>query len=151
MLEIIKMPKTKIKQTENRQIGATINVNGLPGIGAIDCTHIRLTNTRFYEVAEVYRNRKGYFSLNIQAVVRPPYGISGRRPTMAWKSARQQNFPEFKIIYIICSTIIDWFTRTKFRIPMLTILIYTNRKSINRCRTNTILFTVKLDGLSKEH
>jgi len=73
MLEIIKMPKTEIKQTENRQlfrqIGAARNVNGLPGIdGAIDCTHIRLTNTRFHEVAEVYRNRKGYFLLNIQAV-----------------------------------------------------------------------------------
>lgn len=76
MLEIIKIPQTEVKQTENRQlfrqVGAARNVNGLPGIdGAIDCTHIRLTSTRFYEVEEVYRNRKGYFSLNVQAVVGP--------------------------------------------------------------------------------
>jgi len=45
MLEIIKMPKTEIKQTANRQlfrqIGVASNVNGLSGIdGAIDYTHI---------------------------------------------------------------------------------------------------------------
>lgn len=70
------MPQTEVMQTENRQlfrqVAAARNVNGLPGIdGAIDCTHIRLTSTRFYEVEEVYRNRKGYFSLNVQAVVGP--------------------------------------------------------------------------------
>jgi hypothetical protein len=45
---------------------------GLPGIdGAIDYTHVRLTNTVFQRHAEVYRNRKGYFSFNVQAVVGP--------------------------------------------------------------------------------
>ena len=45
---------------------------GLPGIdGAIDCTHIRLSSTRFHNIAEIFRNRKGYFSLNVQAVVGP--------------------------------------------------------------------------------
>lgn len=70
------MPTNEKKQVENRvlflQIGATRDGNGLPCIdGAIDCTHVRLTNTRFYEIPEVYRNRKGYFSLNVQAVVGP--------------------------------------------------------------------------------
>ncbi|KAK4881735.1 hypothetical protein RN001_005054 [Aquatica leii] len=32
-------------------------------IGAIDCTHVKNTITRYY-----FRNRKGYFSLNIQAI-----------------------------------------------------------------------------------
>ncbi|XP_018304708.1 putative nuclease HARBI1, partial [Mycetomoellerius zeteki] len=76
MFDVIKMPQTEQNKIENRQlfrlIGATGNINGLSGIdGAIDCTHIRLTNTRFHEVAEIYRNRKGYFSLNVQAVVGP--------------------------------------------------------------------------------
>lgn len=40
---------------------------GFPCInGAIDCTHIRLTHIRFQAIDEVFRNRKGYFSLNIQ-------------------------------------------------------------------------------------
>ncbi|XP_032682485.1 putative nuclease HARBI1, partial [Odontomachus brunneus] len=44
----------------------------LPGIdGAIDCTHIRLTYTRFEGLDEIYCNRKGYFSLNVQVVVGP--------------------------------------------------------------------------------
>ncbi|RLU15166.1 hypothetical protein DMN91_012160 [Ooceraea biroi] len=76
MFNIIKMPVNEEKELENRilfrQIGTTINRNGLPFIdGAIDCTHIRLTNIKFYEIPEIYRNRKGYFSLNVQAVVEP--------------------------------------------------------------------------------
>lgn len=37
-------------------------------IGAIDCTHIKLQSPS-REYGEQYRNRKGYFSLNIQALV----------------------------------------------------------------------------------
>ncbi|KAF9424323.1 hypothetical protein HW555_000462 [Spodoptera exigua] len=45
---------------------------GLPGIdGAIDCTHIRIVNTPGCQHHEVYRNRKSYFSINVQAVVGP--------------------------------------------------------------------------------
>ncbi|XP_029179206.1 putative nuclease HARBI1 [Nylanderia fulva] len=45
---------------------------GLPYIdGAIDCTHIRLLSNNFGGLAEMYRNRKGYFSLNVQAIVGP--------------------------------------------------------------------------------
>lgn len=76
MLYIIKIPTTEERQTENRrlfqQIGATVDINGLPGIdGAIDCTYVRLISMRLREMAEIYRNRKGYFSLNVQAVVGP--------------------------------------------------------------------------------
>lgn len=76
MFDIIKMPITAEREAENRrlfrQIGTLENVNGLPGInGAIDCTHVRLSGTRFNNIAEVFRNRKGYFSLNVQAVVGP--------------------------------------------------------------------------------
>lgn len=34
--------------------------------GAIDCTHVRLVSTQFQNIDEVYRNRKGYLSLNVQ-------------------------------------------------------------------------------------
>lgn len=37
-------------------------------IGAIDCTHIKLQSPST-EYGEQYRNRKGYFSLNVQALV----------------------------------------------------------------------------------
>ncbi|XP_060846269.1 putative nuclease HARBI1 [Rhopalosiphum padi] len=37
-------------------------------IGAIDCTHIKLQSPS-REYGEQYRNRKGYFSLNLQALV----------------------------------------------------------------------------------
>lgn len=45
---------------------------GLSSIdGAIDCTHIKLTSTNFGGLGETYRNRKEYFSLNVQAIVGP--------------------------------------------------------------------------------
>jgi hypothetical protein len=69
--ETIKMPTTQERKNENYQLFRILGYGngaiGLPGIdGAIDCTHIRLTHTRFYRIDEVYRNRKGYFSLNVQ-------------------------------------------------------------------------------------
>lgn len=39
--------------------------------GTIDCTHVRLVSTIINNVNEIFRNRKGYFSLNVQAVVGP--------------------------------------------------------------------------------
>ena len=39
-------------------------------IGAIDCTHVKMNSTGG-NFSEVFRNRKGYFSLNIQAVCGP--------------------------------------------------------------------------------
>lgn len=40
-------------------------------VGAIDCTHIKINRPRGIEHSEIYRNRKGYFSLNVQAIVGP--------------------------------------------------------------------------------
>ncbi|XP_066585491.1 putative nuclease HARBI1 [Prorops nasuta] len=45
---------------------------GLPNIsGAIDCTHIRLTNVNLHGETELFRNRKGFYFLNVQAIVGP--------------------------------------------------------------------------------
>lgn len=65
------MPCTPDTIRENQRlfkdIGRRDGGIGLPGIdGAIDCTHIRLVSTRFHNIEEVYRNRKGYLSLNVQ-------------------------------------------------------------------------------------
>ncbi|XP_036144945.1 putative nuclease HARBI1 [Monomorium pharaonis] len=55
-----------------KELGRGPGAIGFPSIdGAIDCTHIRLTHTSFRNVDEIYRNRKGYFSLNVQVVVGP--------------------------------------------------------------------------------
>ena len=65
------MPRDVDARMENRRLfldlGKGNGAIGLPGVdGAIDCTHVRLVNTRFQNIAEVFRNRKGYFSLNVQ-------------------------------------------------------------------------------------
>ena len=50
-----------------RNLGMCAGVIGIPGVNrSIDCTHIRLISTRFQNLDEIYRNRKGYFSLNVQ-------------------------------------------------------------------------------------
>lgn len=50
-----------------KELGYGYGAIGLPCIdGAIDCTHIRLLSNNFGGVGEIYRNRKGYFSLNVQ-------------------------------------------------------------------------------------
>lgn len=36
-------------------------------IGVIDCTHVRIQSPNS-NIGERYRNRKGYFSLNVQAI-----------------------------------------------------------------------------------
>jgi len=46
-------------------------VAGFPGVlGAIDCTHVCIQSPGG-ENAELFRNHKGYFSLNVQAVCTP--------------------------------------------------------------------------------
>jgi len=43
-------------------------VSGLPGvIGAIECTHVPIQSPG-EDDAKIYRNRKGYFSINVQLV-----------------------------------------------------------------------------------
>ena len=66
-----------------------MTIAGMPGvIGCIDCTHIALqmpTHPR----PEIFRNRKGYFSLNVQAVCGPKlefYNIVARWPGSAHDS-----------------------------------------------------------------
>jgi len=73
----IKMPTSDQARSENKRLFRELGYGpggaiGLPSIdGAIDCSHIRLTHTRFQNLNEIYRNRKGYFSLNVQAIVGP--------------------------------------------------------------------------------
>lgn len=64
--EFIKLPSTEL---ERRKISCDFyHLSGFPCIyGAIDCTHIKLQSPGG-ENAERFRNRKGYFSLNIQTV-----------------------------------------------------------------------------------
>ena len=50
-----------------KELGCGNGALDLPSIdGAIDCTHIHLVYTRFQNVDEISRNKKGYFSLNVQ-------------------------------------------------------------------------------------
>jgi len=68
------MPVSDEAHSENKrlfkELGYGQGAIGLPCIdGAIDCTHIRLTHTRFQNFDEIYRNRKGYFSLNVQVCI----------------------------------------------------------------------------------
>lgn len=65
------MPVSDEARSENKHLfkerGYGPRAIGLPCVdGAIDCTHIRLIHTRFAAIDEVFRNRKGYFSLNVQ-------------------------------------------------------------------------------------
>ncbi|XP_029054202.2 putative nuclease HARBI1 [Osmia bicornis bicornis] len=74
--EYIKFPRDPDNSTQNRRLfnnlGHGDGTIGLPGVdGAIDCTHIRLTASRFNNMEELYRNRKGYFSLNVQVLLGP--------------------------------------------------------------------------------
>ncbi|XP_066596517.1 putative nuclease HARBI1 [Prorops nasuta] len=72
----IYFPKNAELMKENEalftKLGYGEGAIGLPNIsGAIDCTHIRLINVRLHGQSEVYRNRKGYYSLNVQRIVGP--------------------------------------------------------------------------------
>ncbi|XP_017465157.1 PREDICTED: putative nuclease HARBI1 [Rhagoletis zephyria] len=62
----IKMPKTSTEsESANR---AFHQIAKFPKVvGCIDCTHIRIQSPGG-ENAEIFRNRKGYFSINVQAV-----------------------------------------------------------------------------------
>lgn len=70
--QIINMPFSPNVIQENQRLFKDIGRDniGLPGIErSIDCTHVRLVGTRFHNIKEVYRYRKGYFSLNVQVCV----------------------------------------------------------------------------------
>lgn len=65
------MPSSEELRLENKrlfkELGRGQGDIGLLSIdGVIDCTQIRLVHTRLQNVNEIFRNRKGYFSLNVQ-------------------------------------------------------------------------------------
>ncbi|XP_037810619.1 putative nuclease HARBI1 [Lucilia sericata] len=64
--KFIKMPKvTELKSNAN----AFYNIAKFPKVlGSIDCTHIRIQSPGGNN-AELYRNRKGYFSFNVQVAI----------------------------------------------------------------------------------
>lgn len=62
----IHMPRTAVEclviASEFRSIANLPNI-----VGAIDCTHVRIQSLGGRQ-AELYRNRKGYFSMNVQTI-----------------------------------------------------------------------------------
>ncbi|RZC40170.1 DDE Tnp 4 domain containing protein [Asbolus verrucosus] len=59
----IQMPKTEAEITEVK--ARFYNLHGV--VGAPDCTHVKIQSPGGPNV-KFYRNRKGYFSLNVQAI-----------------------------------------------------------------------------------
>lgn len=55
-------------EERRKQMTEVYQLSGLPGvIGAIDCTHVPVQSPGGPD-AEIYRNRKGYFSINVQLI-----------------------------------------------------------------------------------
>lgn len=72
--QYIRMPISDEAKSENKrlfkQLGCGPGAIGLPNIdGAIDCTHVRLVHTTLQNIKETFRNRKEYFSLNVQVCI----------------------------------------------------------------------------------
>lgn len=70
----IKWPQDEEAKSEIQRLFTNLGKGngaiGLPDvIGAIDCSHIRLAAIRFQNMNEIFRNRKGYFSLNVQVCI----------------------------------------------------------------------------------
>ncbi|RZC42825.1 DDE Tnp 4 and/or Plant tran domain containing protein [Asbolus verrucosus] len=62
----IQMPKTEAEITEIK--AGFYNLHGFPRVvGALDCTHVKIQSPGGPN-AELYRYRKGYFSLNVPAI-----------------------------------------------------------------------------------
>ena len=70
----VKFPSTGDEQRSTMQ--SFYNRSKMPGIvGAIDCTHIPIISPGSHD-AEIYRNRKGFFSVNVQLVCDPTGYVS---------------------------------------------------------------------------
>lgn len=66
--EVVKIPQSNEELANARSL--FYQVAHFPGVvGCVDCTHIPISSPGG-ELAEVYRNRKGYFSLNVQVNVK---------------------------------------------------------------------------------
>lgn len=65
----IKMPESSTEISEiKKKFYNMVEPHGIPNvIGLIDCTHIKIFSPGGSE-AERFRNRKGYFSINVQVV-----------------------------------------------------------------------------------
>ncbi|XP_064463155.1 putative nuclease HARBI1 [Ornithodoros turicata] len=64
---LIKFPTTATERATTTE--EFYNISNFPFVvGALDCTHIAIQSPGG-RLAELYRNRKGYFSLNVQVVV----------------------------------------------------------------------------------
>lgn len=64
--EYIKMPATEEQMQHNSQ--QFFNISRFPKcIGALDCTHVKIISPGGEE-PEIYRNRKSFFSMNVQAI-----------------------------------------------------------------------------------
>lgn len=64
--QFIKMPSTVSETSE--VVRGFYEIAKFPRcIGAIDCTHVKIQSPGGNE-AEIYRNRKGYFSMNVQTI-----------------------------------------------------------------------------------
>lgn len=66
--QYVKYPQDMVShRAQFAQLGQYQQYPGLRNVdGAIDCTHIRIVNTPGVEHHEAYRNRKSYFSINVQ-------------------------------------------------------------------------------------
>lgn len=66
----IKYPQDMVShRAQFAQLGQCQQNPGLRNVdGAIDCTHIKIVNTPGVEHHEAYRNRKSYFSINVQVI-----------------------------------------------------------------------------------
>ncbi|XP_066600054.1 putative nuclease HARBI1 [Prorops nasuta] len=63
----VKLPRGEAHQV--RTMSQNFKISGMPRvIGAIDCVHVRIKSYGG-EDAELWRNRKGYFSINVQCLV----------------------------------------------------------------------------------
>lgn len=69
--DVITFPRTPEAAVANKiafeRLGTTGNIDGIRGIvGAMDLTHIRIVSTPGRLQLEPFRNRKTYFSINVQ-------------------------------------------------------------------------------------
>lgn len=71
--QYIKMPETGQEIRKIRQ--GFYNIVIFPRcIGALDCTHVKIQSSGG-DQAEIYRNRKQYFSINVQTICGPDLNI----------------------------------------------------------------------------
>jgi hypothetical protein len=64
--EFINMPDNE--QAKNKIKQSFFNISKFPRcVGAVDCTHVKIQSPGGND-AEIYRNRKGYFSFNVQGI-----------------------------------------------------------------------------------